>query len=64
MAAPPTSANGVSCANGLGGGGDGKVSSPPGGRKRDILDKVLDSLQPGEWGTATVMQVDPTDSKY
>lgn len=41
-------ANGVSHVN----GGDGA-----GGRKRDILDKVLDSLEPGEWGSAAVMQV-------
>ena len=25
-------------------------------RKRDILDKVLDSLEPGEWGMAAVLQ--------
>ncbi|CAM9396865.1 unnamed protein product [Hapterophycus canaliculatus] len=33
------------------------VADDAGGRKRDILDKVLDSLEPGEWGTAAVMQI-------
>ena len=50
-------ASGVSSAKGAGGSGGGNASPTAGGRKRDILDKVLDSLEPGEWGTATVMQV-------
>lgn len=56
-AATPAAADGASSANGTEGSGDGKASSPAGGRKRDILDKVLDSLEPGEWGTAAVLQV-------
>lgn len=39
------------------GAADGKDSPPPLERKRDILDKVLDSLEPGEWGSAAVLQV-------
>lgn len=36
---------------------NGPPADPAGGRKRDILDKVLDSLEPGEWGKAAVLQV-------
>ncbi|CAN0335026.1 unnamed protein product [Pylaiella littoralis] len=57
--APPT--NGGSGADVPGNvpdvGGDDEGSSPSGERKRDILDKVLESVQPGEWGTAAVMQI-------
>lgn len=56
-AATSAGASSVSGANGVGGSGDGKASSPAAGRKRDILDKVLDSLEPGEWGAAAVLQV-------
>eukprot|EP00752_Nemacystus_decipiens_P007756 g6931.t1 len=51
-ATSPTTGSGSS-ANGVHGDG----LSTAGERKRDILDKVLDSLGPGEWGTATVMQI-------
>lgn len=50
-------ASSVFDANGAGGSANGKVSSTAGRRKRDILDKVLDALEPGEWGTAAVLQV-------
>eukprot|EP00903_Cladosiphon_okamuranus_P015676 g14474.t1 len=44
-------------ANGAGGSANGKAWSTAGGRKRDILDKVLDAVEPGEWGAATVLQI-------
>lgn len=51
-------AAGNGAANGKGAGvrvgHDGKVSPT---RRRDILDKVLASLEPGEWGSAAVLQV-------
>ena len=46
--------NGTAHGNGTGGGHCEKVSPP---RRRDILDKVLDSLEPEEWGPAVVLQV-------
>lgn len=46
--------NGAANGNGRGVGHDEKVSPP---RTRDILDKVLDSLDPAEWGPAAVLQV-------
>ncbi|CAM9382296.1 unnamed protein product [Ectocarpus sp. 12 AP-2014] len=49
--------NGVADGNGSGGTADGKDPHTHLGRKRDILDKVLDSLEPGEWGSAAVLQI-------
>ena len=46
--------NGAANGNGRGVGHNEKVSPT---RRRDILDKVLDSLEPGEWGPAAVLQV-------
>lgn len=46
--------NGAANGNGHGVGHNEKVSPP---RTRDILDKVLDSLDPAEWGPAAVLQV-------
>lgn len=48
------SGNGAANGNGGGVGHDEKVSRP---RRRDILDKVLHSLEPGEWGPAVALQV-------
>lgn len=57
-AAADGTTNGVGNGDGIGraskGGGGGEVSQ---GRRRDILDKVLDSLEEGEWGPAAVLQV-------
>lgn len=61
-AATPVTADGnFASANGGGGSGGARASSAAGERKRDILDKVLDSLEPGEWGTAAVLQVSIVD---
>lgn len=51
-----TDGGGVSAGVSSGGAG-GKVGGVPTGRRRDILDKVLASLEPGEWGPAAVLQV-------
>lgn len=49
-------AAGSGVANGNGGGvGHNGNDSPS--RRRDILDKVLHSLEPGEWGPAAALQV-------
>ncbi|CAM9439189.1 unnamed protein product [Discosporangium mesarthrocarpum] len=49
----------VGVGGGAGGGGQGWAGETVLGsrRRQDILDKVLGSLEPGEWGTAAVRQI-------